>query len=483
MLSLSQKALRGVVWASVERIGGKLIQFFTTIILARTLIPEDYGLIAMISIFFGISLILIDSGLSQALIREDQITENDKSTTFFVNLYIALILFVFLWFGAPFISAFYEEKVLVSLIRYMAFIPIFFSISIIQRAYYIHKINFRTQAIINLIASLLSGLSAIILASYEFGVWAIATQQVVLVFVTSFLFWGINPWIPKGFINPKSFKKLFGFGSNLMLSGLINLIFVEIYKVIIGRLYSTQLLGFYAQAENIKNIISKNITEIIVRVTYPTLSKIKGDLERLKDGYRKILEINSLIIFPAMIGMILVAEPTIILLIGEKWIKSVPILQLLAISGMINHVHAINLNILKVVGRTDLILKISLIKKIGVSLAIIIGLNYGFWGLILAQVFSSFASLFVNLYYTEKLINYSKIEQLLDVFSILLYSFPMAIAVICLDLLQFNNEILKLISLTITGIFIYCGTCLIFKPNSFKELIYIVKSKIQILNQ
>ena len=281
---------------------------------------------------------------------------------------------------APFISAFYEEKVLVSLIRYMAFIPIFFSISIIQRAYYIHKINFRTQAIINLIASLLSGLSAIILASYEFGVWAIATQQVVLVFVTSFLFWGINPWIPKGFINPKSFKKLFGFGSNLMLSGLINLIFVEIYKVIIGRLYSTQLLGFYAQAENIKNIISKNITEIIVRVTYPTLSKIKGDLERLKDGYRKILEINSLIIFPAMIGMILVAEPTIILLIGEKWIKSVPILQLLAISGMINHVHAINLNILKVVGRTDLILKNFINKKDRVSLVIIIGLNYGFWG-------------------------------------------------------------------------------------------------------
>jgi O-antigen/teichoic acid export membrane protein len=482
-MSLSQKALGGVLWASVEKIGGKVIQFFTTIFLARILVPEDFGVVAMISIFFAISMILIDSGFSQALIREDEISEDDKVTTFYVNLIIALILFATLWYGAPYISAFFGEEILVDLTRFMGLIPIFFSFSIIQRAYYIHKINFRTQAIINLIASVLSGVSAVLLAWFGFGVWAIAAQQVLMVFVTSFLFWGVNPWMPRGFIKSKSFEKLFKFGSNLMLSGLINVIFNEIYKVIIGRLYSTELLGFYAHAENIKNVISKNLSDIMVRVTYPALSKVKDDIQRLKDGYAKILGVISIIIFPAMIGAILVAEPMIITLIGEKWLGTVPIFQLIAITGMIHHLHVINLNILKVVGRSDLILQISIIKMIGISIAIVIGLLYGFWGLMIAQVVSSFLSLFVNMYYTAKLINYTKIEQLLDVFPILLFSLPMAFTVYGLDLLQFDNEILRLLALVLSGIIIYAATCLIFKPKPFRELIYILRPKFPVFNR
>jgi O-antigen/teichoic acid export membrane protein len=482
-MSLSQQALDGVLWASVEKFGGKILQFLTTIFLARILAPEDFGVVAMISIFFAISLILIDSGFSQALIREDEISEEEKATTFYINFITAIILFATLWFLAPLISRFFNEPILVWMTRFMALIPIFFSFTIIQRALYSHQINFRTQAIVNLIAAALSGGSAVVLGWYGFGAWAIATQQVVMAFVTSFLFWGINPWVPEGFIEKKSFKKLFGFGSNLMISGLISTSFNEVYKVIIGRIYSSSLLGFYAQAENVRDVVAKNLIQVMVIVTYPALSKVKRDLQRLKDGYRKVLQVISFFIFPAMFGVILVAEPMIITFIGSKWLSSVPILQLLALSGMIHHLHVINLNVLKVIGRSDLILKLAGIKTIGALIAIAIGLNFGFWGLILAQVFSSYVSLYINMIYTARLIDYTKLDQFKDVFSILVYTLPMVGVVYGLNLLNYNYESLRLFVLVVSGIVVYIATSLLLKPKPFKDMIYILRPKFPIFNK
>lgn len=482
-MSLSQQALGGVLWASVEKFGGKVIQFVTTIILSRLLLPEDFGTVAMVSIFFAVSMILIDSGFSQALIREDKISEKDKTTTFYINLITAVFLFFILWFSAPFISRFFGEPVLVWMTRFMALTPIFFSLTIVQRAHYSHKINFRTQAFINLIASFLSGASAVCLAIYGLGVWALAAQYVLLAFVTSFLFWGVNPWIPKGFIDKGSFNRLFGFGSKLMVTGIINVTFKEIYKVIIGRLYSTSLLGFYAQAENIKNVVSENLVNVMVRVTYPALSKVKDNVVRLKDGYRKILKVISLLVFPAMIGLIIVAEPMIVTLIGEKWLNSVPIVRLIALIGLIHHMHVINLNILKVLGRSDLILKLELIKKGGVTIAILIGLSFGFWGLIAAQVVSSYIALFINMYYTASLLDYSKKDQFTDVFPILLYSLPMALTVIGLDFISFELQPLRLTVLVLSGIFVYLLTCFWMKPQPFKDMVYILRPKFPIFNK
>lgn len=482
-MSLSQQALDGVLWASVEKFGGKVIQFFTTIILARILAPEDFGIVAMISIFFAISMILIDSGFSQALIREDEISEKEKATTFFVNFITAIVLFVVLWVSAPLISRFFEEPILIWMTRFMALIPVFFSFTIIQRALYSQRINFRTQAIINLIAVVFSGGSAVILAFYGFGAWAIAAQQVLMALITSVLFMGVNPWIPKGFIDKKAFKKLFGFGSNLMVSGLINALFNEVYKVIIGKLYSTSLLGFYAQAENVRDVVAKNLIQVMVNVTYPALSKVKRDLKRLKDGYKKVLQVISFLVFPAMIGVILVAEPMIITFIGTKWLSSVPILQLLAAVGMIHHLHVINLNVLKVLGRSDLILRLSIIKKTGVAIAIAVGLNFGFWGLILAQVISSYISLYINMIYTTRLINYTKLDQLKDVFPILAYSLPMAGVVFGLDMFHYEHEFLRLAVLVISGMIVYAATSLLMEPKPFKDMIYILRPKFPIFNK
>ncbi|WP_020403634.1 lipopolysaccharide biosynthesis protein [Gracilimonas tropica] len=482
-MSLSQQALGGVLWATVEKFGGRVLNVLSTIILARILVPEDFGVVAMVAIFFSVANILIDSGFSQALIREDEISEDDKSTTFFINLITALILFIVLWMGAPAISRFFDEPVLLEMTRFMALTPIFFSITIVQRALYSQKINFRTQAIINLISTFLSSGSAITLAFYGFGVWALATQYVLMAFTTSFLFWGLNPWLPNKFFSKDSFNRLYGFGSKLMLSGLMDVFFKEIYKVIIGRIYNTSLLGFYVQAENFRNVVTENLVGILVRVTYPALSKVKGNPDRLKDGYKKILGVISLMIFPAMIGLMIVAEPLVITLIGEKWVKTAPILQLLSLVGLIYHMHVINLNILKVLGRTDLILKLQILKKTGVTIAIVIGLLWGFWGLIIAQVVSSYLALYLNMMYTSKLMNYKKMEQFMDVFPIVRFSIPMAIAVLGINLIGFDFEYVRLIVSIITGVIIYTATCYWMKAQPFKDMVYILRPKFPIFNK
>ncbi len=482
-MSLSQQALGGVLWASVEKFGGRTINFVAAIFLYRLLTPEDFGLVALLAIFFSISLILIDSGFSQALIREDKIIEEDKSTVFYTNLILALIIFILLWFSAPLISNFFEEPELLWLARYMALSPLFSSIAIIQRAHFTHKINFRTQAFINLISSSLSGLSAICLAFYGFGVWALATQYVLLAFVTSFLFWGVYPWLPKGFINKESFKKLFNFGYKLMLSSLLNASFVQGYKVIIGKLYSTTILGYYYQAENLNNIISQNLIGILTRVIYPTLSKVQTDGERLKKAYVQIIRIASLIVFPAALGIALIAEPMILTLVGEKWINSVPIIQMLAFSALIYHLQVFNLDILKVIGRSDLFLKLEIIKKIGVTVAIIIGVYFGFTGLIILQVVSSYFALFINMRYTSEILNYSKLNQLKDIFSVLVLSIPMVTGIFLVDTIKIESSGFRLFILFITGILIYLGTVFIVKPRPFKDLISLLKPRFPILNK
>lgn len=225
---------------------------------------------------------MIESGFSQALIREKTITDEDKSTTFYVNLIMAFAMYGILWISAPWISIFFEEPELTALSRYMGLSMIFFAITIIQRAHFIHKINFRTQAYINLIGATISSTVAVVLAFNNFGVWALATQMILLAFINSVLYWFVHPWIPSKFINRQSFNKLFGFGSNLMISGLLNITFVHVYKIIIGKLYSSTLLGFYDQATNLKNVVSESFVSSMAKVFYPTLSKVKEDKERLK---------------------------------------------------------------------------------------------------------------------------------------------------------------------------------------------------------
>ncbi|RNC83674.1 MAG: lipopolysaccharide biosynthesis protein [Balneola sp.] len=483
MSSLSDKAVVGVFWAGVEKFGGKAIQFASTIVLARILTPEDYGLIASIIIVFAVAQVLIDSGFSQALIREKNITDQDRATTFYVNLIIAFLLSILIWFSAEPISVFYENDTLINLTKLMAVTPLISSLSIIQRAQFIHQINFKGHAFVYLVAFLLSSVLAIYAAVEGLGVWALAIQYVSMAFFTSLLFWIVNPWIPKGFIRKESFERLFGFGYKLMLSGLLDISFKNLYKVLIAKYFQFSILGFYSQAENIKNSISENLIGSVTRANYTTLSKVKDDQERITDAHIKTVQVTSYFVFPIMTGLILVAEPFIITLIGSKWAPSVPILQVIAIAGMINHLQVLNTDVLKIFGHSGLLLKLQIIKKTGVLIAIIIGIQYGFWGLIIGQVISSYFSLFLNMRYTAKLIIYPIADQIKDIIHVLLYSLPMIAIVFVIDGIQFELIWVRLIILILVGAGTYLGTSFILKPIFFKNMIYILRPKFKMLNR
>ncbi len=483
MSSLSDKAVGGVLWTGVERFGGKTIQFLSTIVLARILLPEDYGAIASIIIFFAVANILIDSGFSQALIREEKITEKDKSTTFFINLFVALLLAAIIWLLSGPISNFYNNPVLVDLTRFMAITPLLTSLTIVQRAYFTHRINFRTQAYIHLLSSFGSSALSIYAAVKGLGVWALATQYVSLSLFNVLFYWIANPWIPRSFISKDSFDRLFGFGYKLMVASLINITYQNLYKVIIGKLYQNSILGFYAQAENIKKSISENLIGTLTRVNYATLSKLKDDNERLKEAYIKTVKATSFFVFPAMTGLILVAEPFVVTAISSKWLASVPILQVLALSGMIYHLGILNLDVLKILGRSDLLLRLEIIKKAGATVALVIGFNFGLWGLIFAQVLSAYYALIINMIYTSRLLGYSTFNQLKDVIGTFFYSLPMLIIVFATDFLSFELQWVRLVVLTLVGIFVYLGMSLIFKPPTFRDVILILRPTVKFLNK
>lgn len=482
-MSLAQKALSGFIWTAITKFGSQGIQFLVLIVLARLLVPADFGLVAILMGFFAVSKTLIDSGFAQAIIREKEISEEDKSTTFFLNLFVALGIYFILWFSAPAIATFFNQTLLVDLLRFMALLLIFQSITIVQQATFTQELKFKSIMYIEMSAVFITGILAIILAYLGYGVWALALKFVANSFFNALFFYVANPWYPKTFIHKSSFDKLFGFGSKLMVSGLLNSAFTQLYTFVIAKFFSMATLGFYAKAMNFRDIFSRHLINTLQKVTYPILSKTNDNPDRLKSGYLKIIQITSFLIFPALLGLALVAEPLIKTTIGDSWMTSVPMLQLLCLSGMLYHLHSINLNILKVVGRSDLFLRLEIIKKIMTVIAVAVSLPFGIWGLLIGQVVNSYLGLFVNMYYTTTFLNYSIYDQFKDIIPILLLSVPMMVVVFGLQLLLNVPAPIELIIMTLAGVIVYVLTNLIIKPEPLSHVIALLKPRIPLLNK
>lgn len=462
-MSLAQKAFSGILWTAAERFGLQLIQFVVVIVLARLLTPADFGLVAMLMVIFAVSSVLVNGGFTAALIREPEITEEDKSTAFWMNLIAAVVIYGIIWIAAPAVASFFEQPRLVGLTRFMALNLIFLSLTLVQSAELTHRLDFKRLGLTSIAASGVTGAVAVTLAYFGVGVWALAAKYVLASACSSVFLYLVNPWYPKQWISRKSLKKLFGFGSKLAASGLLDQVYQNIYKVVIGKFFAATTLGFYTQAQNFQNMASQSLVGMLQKVTYPVLAKANDDPERLKRGYRKMIQVSSYVIFPAMIGMALTAEPLVLTLVGEKWLQTVPFLQILCVSGALYHLHSINLNILKVVGRTDLFLKLEVIKKVNITIAIIVGLQFGIWGLLIGQVISSYVALFVNMYYTKDFINYSIPEQIRDIIKILLLSIPMGFSTWLVGNLPIGASLIRLVLTALAGIIVYAATGLILK--------------------
>jgi len=486
---LKKKTISGLLWSFSDLIANQGIKFIIQIVLARLLLPKDFGIIGMITVFIAVSQSIIDSGFSNALIREKDSSQEDYSTVFYFNFFMAIILYVVLFFSSHAISIFFNEPKLVLILRVLAFILIINSFGLVQRTILTKNIDFETQTKINVISSIVSGIIAILLAFLGFGVWSLVIQTLLTQFIQSLLLCLSNRWVPSLVFSRNSFKRLFGFGWKLLVSGVINTLYNNLYFLIIGKVFSAVELGYYTNAQKLRDTASQSISTSVQKVGYPVLSSIKEDEDRLREGYKKIIKVSIFITFPLMIGLAAVANPLIRLIFGPNWINSIEYFQVLCFSGMLYPLHAINLDILQVKGRSDLFLGLEIIKKvIGVlAIAIVLFLKLGIMGLVWALVFSSFIAYFLNSYYSAELLNYSTMQQIKDVTPAFIVSIIMGIIVYFSEGILTNSNLIKLIVQTIIGGVVYIGVSKIWKIeelNTVYELLGLVlkKGKIKRIN-
>lgn len=480
--SVKRKTISGLIWSFTDLMANQGIQFILQIILARLLLPEHFGLIAMISVIIAISNSIIDSGFTQGLIREKKPTQEDYSTVFYFNLFMALAIYIVIYISAGVISDFFRETRLIPILKVLSLVLIINSFGIIQRVILIKNVDFRTQTKINVVAGVLSGIIALIYAVKGYGVWSLVIRTLTMQFIQTLLLWFSNKWVPSLIFSLDSFKRLFGFGSKLLVSGLIDTIYNNIYSIIIGKLFSSAELGYYTNAVKLRDVASQSITTSIQRVTYPVLSGMQENEENLKYGFRKIIRTASFINFPIMLGLSAISNPLIYLFFGNKWADSILYFQLLCVVGMLYPLHAINLNVLQVKGRSDLFLFLEIIKKAVLTVLIILSLwfHLGILGLIWAAILSSFVSLFINTYFSAKEISYSAKEQIKDLIPIFIISIIMSIVVCLIGMILPVNNLSKIIIQVFIGISFYI---VISKLAGVKELMTIYELFIPFLKK
>lgn len=481
MDNLKNKTVKGFFWSGIDRFSVQGIRFGIEIVVVRLLLPSDYAPIGMLAIFLAVSQTFIDSGFANALIRKQNRTEEDFATVFYFNIVVGLLFYFSLFFASPYIAAFYNTPVLESLTKVVAINIFINSLAIVQRTKFTIKVDFKTQMKASLLAVIISGTVGITMAYNGFGVWALAIQSLVSAVINMTMLWVYSRWIPMRVFSVSSFKEMFAYGSKLLASGLLDTVYNNMYTLIIGKKFSKTDLGHFTRADQFSLLLSANITGILQRVTFPVLSSIQNDDNRLKVIYRKFLRLSAFIMFPLMIGLAAVADPFIRFFLTDNWSGLVLILQILCLSHMWFPIHAINLNLLQVKGRSDLFLRLEIIKKtIGISI-LCITLPIGITAICIGMIFSSLTGLIINTYYTGKLIDVGYFKQMKDLLPVLAYSFSMGAVVWGITQLVHTSGLALILSV-MAGIIYYISIAYITKSPELQEIkTLLVDSKKKIL--
>ena len=474
--NLKVKAARGLFWSSVDRFSSQGISFVFSIFLARILDISDYGIVAMIVVFMAVAQAFVDSGFSSALIRKPDLNEEDKSTAFYFNIVVGLACYGILFLASPLIADFYDEPLLSPIIRVTGLSIIFNSLCVVQRALFTIAVDFKTQAIISLACTVISGIVGLVMAYNGYGVWALVAQSTISTFLNFVLLWLCSGWRPVTGFSRASFRYLFNFGSKLLASGLLDTLYNNAYPIVIGKFYNSAQLGLYSRAQGYASLPSSNITGILQRVTFPVLSLMQNDDERLALNYRRLLRVSAFVVFPLMVMLAAVAAPLIRVMITSKWDGCVGFLQILSLAMMWYPIHAINLNLLQVKGRSDLFLRLEIYKKIfGVLIltcTIPLGVTAMCWGLVVGSVFS----LVMNTYYTGKLIKVGFFIQMKDLLPTLVNSVIMGgIAYYIVN--NIDSSIISLIAACSMATAFYFTTSYLLKFPELKEVLLIIKRK------
>ena len=477
-MSLKQKTIYGVAWSFAEALFLKGLSFVAMVFLARWLGPIDFGLMGMIAVFIGIGTSLVDSGMSSSLIRTKNADDSDFSTVFYMNMAISLLVYALMFYTAPYISSFYGQVVLIDIIRIYCLIFIISAFSAVQLAILNKEMRFKRMMLLNAPSTIIGVSVGLFLGYNNYGVWSIVSMYMTTQIILSLLLWITGSWKPGLNFSKEKLKYHYNFGYKMMLSGLLDEVFKNSYNIIIGKFFPVQTLGYYERAKRFTQYPSLTITTIVGKVTYPMLAQLQDDTPKMSIIFRSLLRVAFFIIAPLMLGLAAIAEPLFNLILGREWLAAVPYFQVLSLAAMLFPIHAFNVNVLKVYGRSDLFLILDLFKKSFLVLALIIGFQFGVIGMIWASVFVSFFSLLINTHYSSKFIEYSTKRQLLDMLPILLLSgLTFLLMYFSVYLFIDYSDIVQIAFASLIGITFYLLINSFFKVSPLYALLTIIKNR------
>jgi teichuronic acid exporter len=470
-MSLRKEALSGMIWTYFQQFGSQLISFGVSIVLARLIMPEEFGLIGMIAIFMGLGTALFQGGLTSSLIRTKELTEDDYSTVFFFNLAGSFVIYGVLFLAAPWISEFYKQPTLVNITRVYGLTYILSAFGTVQNTILTKELKFKKQAIISLPALVISSSIGLVMAYFNYGVWSLVVSALVNTLVISILLWISSDWYPKRIFSVEKFQQHFHYGYKLTLSSILDIIFTNIYQIVIGRYYSPALVGYYTRANSLMMLPVGNVSGALNRVIFPLFSKVQDDIPRFRNAYKQIMQMVLFIITPIIVLMALLAKPLIILLFTDKWIAVVPIFQIICFTGVLYPIHKYNLLVLQVKGRSDLFLKLEVIKKVALSVILIVSFFYGFYALLWGQLLFSIVALLINTHYAGRMLEYTMMQQLKDIAPVFAFAMIMGVVTYFVaNALKDYNNITQLLVAGLSGGIIYLIVAHIFNFESIKDI-------------
>ena len=463
--STRKSIVGGMVWKMGERLLDQVVSFVVSIILARLLVPDDYGLIALTTVFLNLANVFIVSGFSTALIQKKDADDRDFSTVFFCSQICAFLLYGVLFFAAPLISAFYNRSELIQLLRVFALVIPISVYNTVQNAYISRHMQFRKTFTASIISAVISGAVGIVLAYLGFGVWALVVQSIASRLVNTIVLCFTVPWHPKLIFSVDSAKRMMSYGSRVLLADLSGTFFSELRSLIIGRVYTSADLAFYSKGQQLPTLITNNLSYTIMAVMFPALSNESDHLDQVKQMTKRSMKVLSFVLVPCMLGLAAVMEPLILLLYTDKWAQTIPYGQVLCVGYCIGVFGIVSLQVLKAIGRSDVVLRLEVIKKPVYVILLLVGVKINVFAIALTMLLYDCYSFTVNMAQMKKHIDYSLREQFRDLMPAFLLGIAMAAIVLLIP--NIGNLFVTLAVKVLTGVAVYVGGAALFKVETF----------------
>lgn len=468
------KVMSSLFWKFAERIGAQGVNLIVSIALARILAPEHYGAVALITIFITICNVFVEHGFGTALIQKKDADDLDFSSVFYCNIFMSIILYTIIFIFAPLIARFYGISELTLLVRVLGISILIAGLKSIQNAYVSRKMIFKKFFISTSIGTIGSAFVGIWMAYHGYGVWALVVQQLFNTTVDTIMLWITVKWRPIWAFSMERIKILFKFGWKMLCSALIETIYNELYGLAIGKIYNSESLAYYNKGNQFPNIITENVNGSISSVMLPALSNEQDDRDKVKSMMSRAIKTSSFILFPMMVGLAVVAKPLVSLILTDKWLPAVPLMQLLCFSYIFWPIHTVNLQAISAMGRSDIFLKLEVAKKVIGIITLIVSLPFGITFMVSMKIVNSIISTFINSYPNKKLLNYTMKEQWKDILPALILASLMGVITYLFIFLKLNNIITLLVQV-LFGVIFYISCAYILKLEAFRYLLGIIK--------